>query len=680
MADGTRRGSRLNPTAAWTTLTDAPLKGFCLAREAGRLLAWDEAQTLYLIDGDGQRLHAERAPAPIIGLSVSDTGTLIALLLGGPRLLLLDAELTPLADRPAPSGSNGVEVDPHGRFVAVSCRGTETAFFSRHGRPAGKLLTRQPLTLMRFVPSLPVFLAASNLGHLMAVGLDPNAAGDTLRFEPIWDQRLLSNLGRIETTGDGSLILASCFNLGLQRYDLEGHNEGAYHLGGTVTHGVPDFAGRLIAAATHEGELYLLNQAGNIRWQTRLARPVNALAIDPLGRGLIYGLPSGEIVRLEIEARPAAAATGSPARPSGDAGRPGAAPRRAAEPEIEFLGASAPATRSKPAGLLRQPAWSLPIARTDDEAESAEVAVLDDPTRVGCLTRSNRLQLVSAEGQPLGQTPELTGAGRILRTAPGWLAAATDRALLLYDARRRGAHRVDLNLYQLTHLAIRPDDYGLALIQERDRLGRSTVAGRWIWTQELRAPVEDLALGPAAFTAISNEIGQLLVFDAAGEPAGQFAVQPAEPLLLCEAPPTAVVPGLTWITLARRAQTLRGHRADGRVLWETTTDWEPWRLARVGAFVVVSAPDGRAQAFDVTGALVGEAAAESAPHLLIPGPRGEVWRLVRREGHLICSDLSGQVRWRAVFEAPIGPIAGSAAGVAVIHGRELAFLPNPEAV
>ena len=39
------------------------------------------------------------------------------------------------------------------------------------------------------------------------------------------------------------MILASCYTLGIQRFDLRGRNEGSYHLGGTVSHAVPDFPG-----------------------------------------------------------------------------------------------------------------------------------------------------------------------------------------------------------------------------------------------------------------------------------------------------------------------------------------------------------------------------------------------------------------------------------------------------
>ena len=33
-------------------------------------------------------------------------------------------------------------------------------------------------------------------------------------------------------SGDGTMILASCFTHGIQRFDLKGRNEGSYHHGG----------------------------------------------------------------------------------------------------------------------------------------------------------------------------------------------------------------------------------------------------------------------------------------------------------------------------------------------------------------------------------------------------------------------------------------------------------------
>lgn len=129
-------------------------------------------------------------------------------------------------------------------------------------------------------------------------------------------------------------------------------------------------------------------------------------------------------------------------------------------------------------------------------------------------------------------------------------------------------HRVlDVSLVQLTHLAIRPDDFGLALVQERDRIGRLTPASRWVWKRELREPIEELAIGPYGFVAVSSHAGRLLVFDPAGELTSSFTFEPSDSPLLIEAPEDSP-PQVAWVTLARRSQFLRGHDVRGKVLWE----------------------------------------------------------------------------------------------------------------
>ena len=210
------------------------------------------------------------------------------------------------------------------------------------------------------------------------------------------------------------MILASCYTLGIQRFDLQGRNEGSYHLGGTVSHAIPDFPGRTIAAATLEGELAVMNSAGNVRWRTQLPRPIIALEMDPLGRYLIYGHATGEIVRLDLfgggSNRPAVRNLRSPATAANTPAR---------------------ATTSS----VRTPDWIIPVVENDQHAETAVIAIVDDPPLVALFTSPHRLQLFDLTGQALGQAPELTGVGRMLHTAPGWLAAATDRQILLSDLR-----------------------------------------------------------------------------------------------------------------------------------------------------------------------------------------------------------------------------------------------------
>ena len=199
----------------------------------------------------------------------------------------------------------------------------------------------------------------------------------------------------------------------------------------------------------------------------------------------------------------------------------------------------------------------------------------------------------------------MTGVGRILRTAPGWLAAATDSQILLCDLRRSTIRRLDVSLVQLTHLAIKPDDFGLALIQERDRIGRLTPSSRWVWKHELRFPVEDLAIGPRGFAAITTNGGQFQVFDPTGESTVGFTFDPTDAPLLIEAPEGS--PGdVVWLSLARRDQWLRGHALGGQVLWERPLPWEGWSLSRLGHLALVAAADGSALSCDGSGAFHGQ--------------------------------------------------------------------------
>ncbi|HEX8202552.1 MAG TPA: hypothetical protein VF590_18890 [Isosphaeraceae bacterium] len=649
MPDAVRPTSRLEPVPAWTEVTDAPLRGLVLAREAGIVFAWDEGDLLYQFDARGARLGTARAPGRIVAGVARDDGSLFALLGEGARLWLLGPDLETIADRSAPPDATALAVDPHGRYVAVASRLGLTQLYQGHGRQAGRFETKQHLTHLHFVADRPVLIGAGGHGSIVGVELAAAGAEGRLRGEVLWQHALLSNVGRLAATGDGGLVLLSCFTHGIQRFDLRGHNEGSYHPGGSVAHAVPDFAGRLIAVATLEGELAILNPAGNVRWTASAPRPAIALEADALGRYLVYGQATGEITRLDLEG-PSRPASASPA---------------------------ASAVQATPrAETIRPPAWAVPVAPTDEQAEAAVLAVLDDPPRIAYISRGNRLQIHGPDGAALGRAPEILGVGRIVRTAPGWIAAATDRQVVLYDARRNAASRLDLSLVEITHLAIRPDGYGLAVVQERDRIGRATPAGRWIWKAELDAPVEELAIGPEGLTAVTTDDGRLRIFDPAGEPLAAAVPGPVEPLLLAGAP-TGSPPEVAWLTLARRRQVLRGHARDARVLWETPVPWEAWQLHPIGPVVVVAAPDGRALAFDGSGYLRAQSRAGAPPSLFCAGPTGVAYRVVRQDVHLICTELPGRVAWRHVAAGTLGPIAAGRSGVAALLGRSLAWFPTP---
>jgi hypothetical protein len=655
---GSRPSSRIDPETAWTVVTDSPLKGMALAREAGTILAWDEGNQLYLFNILGESLSYSRVPNRILAGTISDEGSLIALLIENEDadLLLLDADLSVEQQKPAPSEATFVTPDPHGRYVAVGTRRGLLHILNRHGRPVGRMETLESIAHFCFVPDRSMAIAAAAFGMLLGAALDP-ARGGRLEAEILWQERLMSTVGRLAISGDGGMILASCYTLGIQRFDLRGRNEGSYHLGGTVSHAVPDFPGRSIVAATLEGELAVMNSGGNVRWRTTLARPVTALEMDPLGRYVVYGHATGEITRLDLFGGAAGGASDRPARRAGSAQAQG------------------PSVRTSSGGV-RQPNWVVPVVESDPQAETAVLAVVEDPPLIALFTTPHRLQLFDTSGQRRGQAPDLTGVGRLLRTAPGWLAAATDRQILLYDLKNNTHRRLDVSLVDLTHLAIRPDDFGLALVQERDRIGRLTIASRWVWRQELRWPIEDLAIGPYGFVGATTHGGEFLVFDPAGEFKAGFTFDPSDPPLLIEAPVESP-PQVAWITLARRAQLLRGHDLRGQVLWERPMPWEGWSLHRIQRLALATAADGRAIACSGSGEMTAQSTAEGeANDAFFSDPAGVPLRVSRRGVHLICTSLDGRVQWRAVTDQPMGPLACGSHGVALLLGRSLAWFQH----
>ncbi len=226
-------------------MTDSPLKGLSFAKEAGTILAWDEGNQLYLLNLKGESLSFSRVPNRIQFGAISDDGSLIALLAepDDSGLMLLSADFDVQAQRAAPPEASFVTIDPHGRYLAVGTRLSLTHLFNRYGRQAGRLETMEPLSHLCFVPGMPLAIGAAAFGMLVGISLEAGRAGGRLEPEIVWNDRLMSNVGRLALNGDGAMILASCYTLGIQRFDVKGRNEGSYHLGGTVSHAIPDFPG-----------------------------------------------------------------------------------------------------------------------------------------------------------------------------------------------------------------------------------------------------------------------------------------------------------------------------------------------------------------------------------------------------------------------------------------------------
>jgi hypothetical protein len=183
-----------------------------------------------------------------------------------------------------------------------------------------------------------------------------------------------------------------------------------------------------------------------------------------------------------------------------------------------------------------------------------------------------------------------------------------------------------------------------------------------------------MAIDSDGFTALTCEDGHLRVYNPAGALAGEFRGPASDPALLISAPEGS---GVAWLTLTRRGQVLRGHDRSGRVAWESPVPWEAWQFLAVGNSAIVVAPDGRVMAYDPSGHAVAQGRADGVPDAFCLGSNGQPLRVARQGVHLICSDLGGRVIWRAVSDAPLGPLATGRSGLAVLIGKSLAWFSNP---
>ena len=637
------------PRVCSKQLTAAPLTGLVLAREAGKIAAWDDAHTIYLMDLSGELLLHTRPPTSIQCLAISDDGRHIVLCNSDGELWWLGKELKPREHRPGPRHPTALAVTPSGRFVAVSGSNGHTQIWDWYGRPVSELLTSRPLKHLAFLCDYPYLIGAAEYGLIGCYELDGT---------PRWQNALWSTVGHLSASGDGQAILVACYNRGLERYDLDGINEGAYHLGGAVTQASVDYDHKSFAAATLEGELLLVTSGGEVLWRQMLTGPATGLCLDAAGRRLIYGQQSGEITVLDLyptvpEASPTATGFGP-----GDRSSPlGAVP----------VLATSKAQRSTRA-QLRIPSWSVPFFNDPAQAESAVLALVEEPLGIAVFTNRRRLEVLDSQGQCIHRSDPVEGMGRHLVTNGGLVLAGTDREILLYDAASGSSARFADQIVGPSHMAIDTVAGEIVVVDAPDCVSRFDLRGSNQWSITLEAPIAELATGPDGTAATTTKDGRLLVCDHSGQIMGKFQAPELGAMALVRI-------GRQWVTLAGKSQRIRGHALDGSIQWETVIATEAWRLFRIGNQLVARAAGGRCFVIDPMGQLVLDTTELPHDAQLFADRSSEPLAVYWRAGNLMVADLTGQIRWRFLSGSPQGPVVAGSEGVACAIGRDLVFFP-----
>jgi len=644
------------PLARWSQLTDAPLAGLALAREAGLILAWDDAHNIHLIDVAGRRVRTNRAPVPLNRVAISDDGSQIVAVSRDGDVWWLAPTLEPRLQQGKHRNLIGAALSPRGELLAASLSDSHTLIFDQNGRRLVNLLTTRPLKHLNFLAGQPCLVGAAEYGLVACFDLDG---------EPRWQDALWSSAGHVTTSGEGYAILVACYGHGIQRYALDGTNEGAYHVGGGVARVSIDFDGRLFAAATLEGELLLLNAVGHVLWRDTLPKPVKELAIDAAGEFVVYGLETGEITLLDVFPRAA----------SGDGGT---APRTAATSPQSLAGdaltrAAADNDQSVeppiPAKQLREPTWRVAAFDEESQAETAVLCLVPSPARVVAFSNRKLVEIYSATGERIHRSDKMTGVGRYLDCDSSAVVAATDREVLFYDVATNSSVRFPDRLTQISHLRLDGESGEIVIVEDREYLNRYDLSGRRRWVHRFDSPIESFALGADRTCAVTTEDGRLIVVDGDKRIIGEFRTAPREVLQMARLGPS-------WITLASKSQRVRSHQLDGSIEWEATVPTEAWRLARIGSQVAARDATGRLYLLDTRGSLLVDSTELPPESVLFVNASGEAAALYWRAGNLMVTDLVGHVRWRYMSPATLGPVAAGATGVACALGRELAFFAD----
>lgn len=289
--DWLKQGEGKRPRLSWSLSTDAPLVGLRLGRETGDVLAADASGGLYHIDRSGKFANITRGPSPIRAIAWSDTGAGGIALVGDEKLYWFNGQLLFQGWLEHSEQVLGLALEAYGTYAAVSLSNCTTHLYDANRKRVRSFNSLQPLVALEFLINRPALIGVAEYGLLCSY---------SFTGEQEWQQQLFGNVGDMAVTGDGRTILLACYAHGIQCHDGSGRQVGSYHIGGTVQHVSTGFQAGRIAATTVERHFYFIDSNGQVEFQAVLPDDACRVICDPLGTGVVIGLTSGRIMRLDF--------------------------------------------------------------------------------------------------------------------------------------------------------------------------------------------------------------------------------------------------------------------------------------------------------------------------------------------------------------------------------------------
>ncbi len=184
----------------------------------------------------------------------------------------------------------GVALEAHGNYAAVSLSSATTVIYDSNRKKVRRFHSLRPLVALEFLVHRPALVGVAEYGLLCE---------HAFTGQEEWQQQLWSNVGDLSVTGDGRTILLACYSHGIQCHDSQGRQVGSYQVAGTVSRVSTSFLPRRIVAATMERHFYYMDVDGQPEFTATLPDDVCRVFCDPCGTGVVLGLSSGRIMRLD---------------------------------------------------------------------------------------------------------------------------------------------------------------------------------------------------------------------------------------------------------------------------------------------------------------------------------------------------------------------------------------------
>ena len=289
-ADWHRRGRGIGPTLKWTCNADGPLTVLDLALETGEVFAADEEGTLFRLDRQGRIAALTRLREPVRVLDWSDDGRFGVAVTGESTLHRLDYDLQSVWKVNLPEVCVSAAIAPFGTHLVAGLADGRNFVYSQHKRRECEFETVRPLSYLHLATATPLIVGAAEHSLLCC---------HTLSGDQVWQQKLWSNAGGFCMTGDAEAIYLAAFHHGVQTFDGDGQNIGAFVVEGTVSRVSSSFEAQRLIAATLERQIYWLDVDEQLLWAAVAPDDVAAVRCDPLGEWAVCGFASGQIIRLD---------------------------------------------------------------------------------------------------------------------------------------------------------------------------------------------------------------------------------------------------------------------------------------------------------------------------------------------------------------------------------------------